>query len=186
MRLDYSHIPALYRAEPCGVNAIMETPRGSRHKYALKPEFGVIELRRILRGGMAWPCDFGFIPQTLAEDGDALDLALLIDEPTFPGCLVRTRVVGAIGLKKNGQQNDRLIGVPISLSGAASTWDEVRSLDDVSPRLLREIEAFLSDYQTFEGNQIELTGIVGQDKAIKMVRDAIDLYQKTPPDRRGG
>ena len=186
MRLDFDHIPALYQAEPNGVNAIMETPRGTRHKYALKPEFGVIELRRILRGGMSWPCDFGFIPQTLAEDGDALDLALLIEEPTFPGCLVRTRVVGAIGLKKNGEQNDRLVGVPISLPGAASTWDEVRSLDDVSPRLLRELEAFLSDYQTFEGNQIELTGIVGQEAAMQMVNDAMDLYQKTPEDQREG
>lgn len=176
MNLDYNHIPALYPAEPNGVNLIVETVRNSAHKYAWKEEFGVLELRRILRGGMVWPCDFGFVPQTLAEDGDAIDVALLIDEPTFPGCLVRARILGAIGLRKNGQQNDRLLACPISLPGSASTWDEVRSLEDVSPRRIREIEAFLRDHQTFEGNQIELTGVVGQDAAMKLVHQAARVW----------
>ena len=176
MNLDYNHIPALYPAESNGVNLIVETVRNSAHKYAWKEEFGVLELRRILRGGMVWPCDFGFVPQTLAEDGDAIDVALLIDEPTFPGCLVRARILGAIGLRKNGQQNDRLLACPISLPGSASTWDEVRSLEDVSPRRIREIEAFLRDHQTFEGNQIELTGVVGQDAAMKLVHQAARVW----------
>jgi inorganic pyrophosphatase len=178
MHLDFDHIPALYTKEEFGVNLIVETVRGSGHKYAWKEEFGVIELRRILRGGMVWPCDFGFVPQTLAEDGDAIDVALLIDEPTFPGVLVRARILGAIGLKKNGQQNDRLLACPISLPGSASTWDEVRSLDDVSPRQIREIEAFLSDYQTFEGNRIDLTGIVGQQEAMQLVHEASQTWQR--------
>ena len=176
--LDFNHIPALYPADPFGVNLIVETTRDSRHKYAWKEEFGVLELRRILRGGMAWPCDFGFVPQTLAEDGDAIDVALLIDEPTFPGCLVRARILGAIGLKKNGEQNDRLIACPGSLPGSGSTWDEVRSLDDVSPRLIREIEAFLKDHQTFEGNHIELTGIVGQEAAMRLVHEAAKTWSE--------
>ncbi len=178
MNLDYNHIPALYEKEPCGVNLIVETVRNSAHKYAWKEEFGVLELRRILRGGMVWPCDFGFVPQTLAEDGDSIDVALLIDEPTFPGCLVRARILGAIGLRKNGQQNDRLLACPISLPGSASTWDEVRSLEDVSPRRIREIEAFLRDHQTFEGNKIELTGVVGQDAAIDLVRQAAHIWSE--------
>ncbi len=114
----------------------------------------------------------GFIPQTLADDGDALDVALLIEEPCFPGCLVRCRVLGSIGLIKNGQENDRLLACPVSLPGAASTWDEVRSLEDVSPRLIREIEAFLTDYQTFEGNEIELTGLHDEVRAMQLVREA--------------
>ena len=175
--IDFNHIPARYEKEERGVHVVVETPRGSRHKYAWKPEFGVIELRRILRGGMVWPCDFGFIPQTLADDGDALDVALLIDEPCFPGCLVRARILGSIGLIKNGEENDRLIACPISLSGAASTWDEVRSLEDVSPRQIREIEAFLSDYQTFEGNQIELTGVRDAEWAMATVRRAMARFE---------
>jgi len=174
--LNFNHIPALYdedEHEPNGINLIVETPRGTRNKFAYKEKYGVIELRRILRGGMVWPCDFGFIPQTLAGDGDALDVALLIEEPCFPGCLVHARVLGSIGLIKNGEENDRLIACPVSLPGSASVWDEVRTLDDVSPRLLRELEGFLKDYQTFEGNEIELTGIVGAEAAMQSVHESL-------------
>src|SRR5690606_15850861 len=81
MNVNFNHIPPFYTDdadEPYGVNVIVETPKGSGHKYAWKETYGIIELRRILRGGMVWPCDFGFIPQTHAEDGDAIDVALLI------------------------------------------------------------------------------------------------------------
>jgi len=180
MNINFDHIPAFHTKdpnEPRAVNVIVETPKGSRHKYAYKEEFGVIELRRILRGGMVWPCDFGFVPQTLADDGDAIDIALLIDEPCFPGCLVRARVLGSIGLIKNGEENDRVLACPVSLSGAASVWDEVRKLEDISARLIREIEAFLKDYQTFEGNKIELTGIKNADEAMESVRIAAEKWR---------
>lgn len=181
MRLDFDHIPPFYTDdpnEPNAVHMIVETPRGSRNKYALKEKYGVIELRRILRGGMIWPCDFGFIPQTLADDGDALDVALLIDEPCFPGCLVYARVLGSIGLMKNGTENDRILACPISLPGAASTWDEVRDLDDVSPRLIEELQGFLKDYQTFEGNQIELTGVRDASAAMESVQRAATKWKE--------
>lgn len=181
MRLNFDHIPPLYTDnsnEPNGINLIVETPRGSRNKFALKEEYGVMELRRILRGGMSWPCDFGFIPQTLADDGDALDVALLIDEPCFPGCLVRARVLGSIGLIKNGDENDRLLACPISLPGSASTWDEVRDLDDVSPRLVEEIQGFLKDHQTFEGNRIELTGVKDAHDAMESVRKSAARWKQ--------
>lgn len=175
MLLSFDHIPPFYTQrgdEPRGVNAIIETPRDGRHKFALKDEFGVFELRRTIPCGLSWPCDFGFIPQTLADDGDSIDVCLLIDEPTFPGILVRARLLGVIGLKKNGVQNDRLLACPISLPGAGSNWDEVRELTDVSPRTLREIETFLQSYGTFEGNEIELTGIEDQAEARSLVQAA--------------
>lgn len=180
MLYNFDHIPPFYTEnprEPNGVNLIVETPRGSRHKFAYKEQYGIIELRRILRGGMVWPCDFGFIPGTHAEDGDALDVALLIDEPCFPGCLVRARIVGSIGLKKNGQENDRLLACPISLPGSASTWDEVHDLDDISPRLIEELQGFLKDHQTFEGNSIELTGVRGAAHAMETVRKSVENWQ---------
>ncbi len=183
MLLNFDHIPAFHTKdpnEPRAVNVIVETPKGSRHKYAYKEEFGVIELRRILRGGMVWPVDFGFVPQTLADDGDAIDIALLIDEPCFPGCLVRARVLGSIGLVKNGDENDRVLACPISLSGAASTWDEVHNLEDISPRLIQEIEGFLKDHQTFEGNKIELTGIKNADEAWQSVQKAAERWTNKP------
>ena len=181
MNIDFNHIPPFYtddENEPRGVNVIIETPKGSGHKYAWKEKYGIIELRRILPGGMVWPCDFGFIPQTHADDGDAIDVALLIDESCFPGCLVRARVLGSIGLIKNGDENDRLICCPVSRKGAGSVWDEVRDLNDISSRKIREVEAFLKDYQTFEGNEIELTGIKNADEAWQSVQTAAQRWNE--------
>jgi inorganic pyrophosphatase len=178
--MNYDHIPPFYTQggnEPHGINTIIETPRDGRHKFALKDEFGVFELRRTVPNGMSWPCDFGFIPQTRAEDGDALDVCLLIDEPTFPGVLVRARVLGVIGLKKNGDENDRIIACPISLPGAGSNWDDVREFTDISPRTLREISTFLKSYGTFEGHEIELTGIEGQYQAMRRIHVAHENWK---------
>ena len=180
MNINFDHIPPFYTEdanEPYGVNVIIETPKGSGHKYAWKETYGIIELRRILRGGLVWPCDFGFIPQTHAEDGDAIDVALLIDQPCFPGCLVRARVIGSIGLIKNGEENDRILCCPVSLEGAASVWDEVRDLGDISSRQIREIEGFLTDYQTFEGNEIELTGIKNAEQAWESVLASVQRWK---------
>jgi inorganic pyrophosphatase len=180
MKLEFNHIPPLYDDlnEPFGINMIVETPRGTRNKFALKEEYGVMELRRILRGGMVWPCDFGFIPQTLGEDGDAIDVALLIDESCFPGCLVHARLLGSIGLRKNNDENDRFIACPISLPGSASTWDEVHTLEDIGRRQLKELEGFLRDYQTFEGNDIELTGIRGAEESMAEVHKAVAAWKQ--------
>jgi inorganic pyrophosphatase len=90
---------------------------------------------------------------------------------------VRARVLGSIGLIKNGDENDRVICCPVSLSGAASVWDEVRDLNDVSSRKIREVEAFLKDYQTFEGNEIELTGIKNAQEAWQSVLDAAEKWR---------
>jgi inorganic pyrophosphatase len=151
---------------------VVETPRGTGNKFAYDDQHGVIELSRILRSGMKWPCDFGFVPQTLGEDGDALDVALLIDEPTFPGCLVKARLIGVIGLVKNGEVNDRLVACPISKGGSASVWDTVHQLADVSSRFLTELEGFLRDYNTFEGHSIELTGRRDAVAALQLVHQA--------------
>ena len=160
-------------AEPHGVHAIIETPQGSRNKYNFNEELGVFEFSRTLRAGMVWPCDFGFVPQTLAGDGDPLDVALLGEAPTFPGCLVRVRVIGAIGLIKNGEENNRILAVPARSTKAASRFDDVMDLSQMNQRHIREVEAFLSDYNTFEGHQVELTGWSDADKAWQMVLDSI-------------
>lgn len=176
--MDFNHIPALYTGDKNGINMIVETPRGTGHKFAWKEEYGVMELRRIMRSDMKWPCDFGFVPQTLADDGDALDVALLIDEPCFPGCLVRARVLGVIGLVKNGVQNDRILACPVSLPGSASKWDEIHDIGDLGKRVPHEIAGFLRDYGAFEGHKIELTGLKNAEVAMQSVRDAVENWQK--------
>lgn len=179
--MTFDHIPAIYNKdakEPNGINMIVETPRGTGNKFAWKEEYGIIELRRILRSDMKWPCDFGFVPQTLADDGDALDVALLIDEPCFPACLVRARVLGVIGLVKNGEQNDRILACPISLPGAASRWDEIRELGDLGARIPHEIAGFLRDYGAFEGNDISLTGLGNAQSAMQSVRESHERWKE--------
>ena len=174
---DFSHVPPLAQsgsiAEPHGIHAIIETPQGSRNKYNFNEEFGLFEFSRTLRAGMVWPCDFGFVPQTLAGDGDPLDVALIGQAPTFAGCLVRARVIGAIGLVKNGEENNRILAVPARSTKAASRFDDTTDLEQMNQRQIREIEAFLSDYNTFEGHQIELTGWSDAAAAWQMVLDAI-------------
>ena len=174
---DFSRVPPLAQSgninEPHGVHAIIETPQGSRNKYNFNEEFGLFEFSRTLRAGLIWPCDFGFVPQTLAGDGDPLDVALLGQAPTFAGCLVRVRVIGAIGLVKNGEENNRILAVPARSTKAASRFDEIQDLKQMNTRHIREVEAFLSDYNTFEGHQIELTGWRDADAAWQMVLDSI-------------
>jgi inorganic pyrophosphatase len=127
------------------VKAIIETPRGSKNKYVYDPESGLFECSQALHGGMTFPFDFGFIPSTRAEDGDPLDIIILMDEPAFPGCLVHARVIGVLEASqaepagsKNMIRNDRLLGVHLrSVNyGAIEDWHELP-------------KAILDDFQTF-------------------------------------
>lgn len=160
--------------EPRGVHMIVETPQGSRNKFALNEELGVFQFSRTLRAGMMWPCEFGFVPQTLAGDGDALDVALICEAPMFPGVLVRARVLGAIGLVKNGEENNRIVAVPARSNKAPTRFDDVDEIAQMLPRQIREIEAFLSDYNTFEGHEIELTGWLDAAQSWELVEDAVE------------
>ena len=184
MLLNYHSIPPFFTPtsklpdNPYGIHMIVETPRGTRHKYALNEELGIIEYSRTLPAGMTWPCDFGFIPQTIAGDGDPIDVALLIEEGTFPGCLVQARLVGMIGFVKNGEENNRLLAVPVTKRGAGSRWTEVNDLEDLSNRTIREIEAFLTQYNEFEGHQIELTGHQNREVALEAVRAAVEQWNR--------
>ena len=163
--------------EPQGVYVVVETPMGSRNKFAYEEEFGVIELSRTLKAGMVWPCDFGFIPQTIGGDGDPLDVALLLDAPTIPGCLVRARLLGVIGFRKNGQENDRLLACPARKSGAGTVWDTINDLEDIPRRYVREVESFLHDYNHFEGHKIELTGWRNAASAMEAVKVSAERWK---------
>jgi inorganic pyrophosphatase len=122
MRFD--RIPALCAEIPkkrFGVHVIVETPHHTRNKFAFYEKYHVFRLNHTLRAGLSWPCDFGLIPNTLGLDGDPLDVALLIDEPCFPGCLVRARIVASFRIKKNGVRNDRFIACSVAMPGVDET-----------------------------------------------------------------
>jgi inorganic pyrophosphatase len=155
------------------VHVVVETPRGSSNKYAFDAELGLFRLTKVLPAGMSFPFDFGFVPSTLGGDGDPLDLLLLLDEPAFPGCLVDARLVGVIEVeqtsKKKTVRNDRLIAV----AKASRTHSDVRSLDDLNPRLLDEIEHFFASYLALEGQTVERKGRGGPDRARTIVEEGI-------------
>ncbi len=152
------------------VNAIVETPKGSPFKFALEPRLGIIGLRQVLPNDYHWPFDYGFIPQTLADDGDPLDILVLLDQPTFSGCLIKARLLGAIRIRKNDVENDRFIAAPQRMAGVSLPTDSFETLRDIGDDRCKEIESFLRGYSEAEGNRIELVGTVEIDEAGKLIQ----------------
>jgi inorganic pyrophosphatase len=150
------------------VYVVIETPAGSRTKYKWEPKRKAYVASKVLPLGMAFPFDFGFIPDTKADDGDPLDALVIADAPLVVGCHVKCRVLGAVKIKTDGEENDRLICVPTySLRGA--DW---KTLDDIGSELAGEITAFFESYVAREGRDVEVRGQVGADAAKKLLKKA--------------
>jgi len=160
------------------VHGIIETPQGSTYKYALDNEHGIIALKAVLPEGYRWPFDYGFIPQTLGDDGDPLDLLMLLADGTFSGCMVKARILGAIRLSKNGVENDRFIGAPVPMPGRTLFTDEYETLSDLPQNLRRQIEDFLCGYSEGEGNKIELHPAVESSEARELVEHSRKAFRK--------
>jgi inorganic pyrophosphatase len=153
--------------------AIIETPKGSRGKVSYDPEVGLFALDGLLPEGMMFPFDFGFIPSTLAEDGDPLDVMVLMEVPTHVGCLVHIRIIGVLQAVQTEEgrreRNDRLFGV------AVHSYDhqDVQSISDVSRTLLDQVAAFFSSYNEQRGKKFTIEAMGGPRKAIKLLRQAM-------------
>jgi inorganic pyrophosphatase len=161
------------------VHAIIETAMNSPHKYALEAKYGIIALHEVLPDGMHWPYDFGFVPGTLAPDGDPLDILVITRRGLFSGCLAEVRVLGAIQERKNGKENDRLVAVPPPSDGAPQPSDGYRDIDDLPGPQLKEIIDFLKSYSKRQGNRIKIRGIVGAKKAMAIVRKTQKAFAKS-------
>ncbi len=156
------------------IHVVIDTPRGSRNKYKLDEALGVFKLSRVLPAGLAFPYDFGFIPGTKAEDGDALDVLVLSDAPLFAGCLVTVRLIGAFRAVQREQgkrlQNDRLVGAictPVN-------QPKFRELRDLGIRELREIEHFFTSYNEAQGREFEITGRSGASSAYRLLSQSLE------------
>jgi inorganic pyrophosphatase len=152
------------------LNAVVETIAGSRNKFAYDAKLGLFRLKGVLPAGASFPFDFGFVPSTKGEDGDPLDVLVLMDEPAFAGCLVPARLLGVITAtqrEKDGsvEQNDRLIAV----ASDSHTHEGVRTLGDLSPQLLDEIEHFFVSYNEIRGKTFTPTGRKGPRAARTIV-----------------
>ena len=179
-------IPAFIDEKNCEVNVVIETPRGSRIKYAWKPEHELFVHRRLLPLGMTFPYDFGFIPSTIAEDGDPIDTLVLLEEPLAVGTLVEARLIGVIEAEqtepadgqKNGKKNpkmqtkrnDRLLAIG-KLTKDYAGIDDPRKM---RPDTMKQIEAFFRQYNKLDGKKFKPLGVRGPKQAVKLVRSAIE------------
>ncbi|HWD00713.1 MAG TPA: inorganic diphosphatase [Candidatus Sulfopaludibacter sp.] len=157
------------------VQAIIETPRGSRNKYSYDTRRGIFTLKKVLPAGHSFPFDFGFVPGTLGEDGDALDILVLMEETVPQGVMVLTRLVAVIEAvqTENGEakRNDRLIGV----SAASHDYKAVKSLDQLSPTLGEEIEHFFISYNEMLGRNFKPLKRVGAQRAREIIEGGVKL-----------
>ena len=154
------------------IKVVIETPKGSRNKYAFDPEVRVFELKKVLPAGMTFPYDFGFVPQTIAEDGDPVDVMVLMDEPAFPGCVLKCRPIGVIqgkqGQGTDWERNDRIIAI----EEQAHSFADIEKLADLGKQFCRELEEFFVKYHRLTGKEYEIVGLKGKNAVHKLIKSA--------------
>jgi inorganic pyrophosphatase len=162
------------------IRAVIETPKGSRNKYDYNPKHQCFEYAKALPEGMNFPFDFGFIPGTLGDDGDPVDILVLMDAPALMGCVVKTRLLGAIKAQqkeKGGswERNDRLIAV----AEKSRLYEKPKSLADLRDGLVAEIANFFEQYNRIDGKQFRSLGDCGPRAALALVEQGMKKFKKT-------
>ena len=150
------------------IEVLVEIPRGSRMKYEWDDERHLMRLDRVLHSSVHYPTDYGFIPDTLAPDGDHLDALVVVEEPTFPGCLVRVRPIGMLHMRDEKGEDDKVIAVPVD----DPRFDGVKEMDDLPAHWLREIEVFFATYKMLEGVHTEVLGWRSAQEALGLIRES--------------
>ena len=158
------------------IDVIVEIPKGSRNKYEFDKNKGVFKLDRMLFSSMHYPSDYGFIRDTLAEDGDPLDALVLVTEPTFPGCLIESKPVGLFKMRDEKGVDYKILCVPVG----DPLWNHIKSLSDIPPHLLIEIEHFFDVYKELEHKKTAVEGWEDVGSALKVIRAARDLFAAGP------
>jgi inorganic pyrophosphatase len=154
------------------LQVIVETPKGSHNKFAFDPKQRIFTLKKVLPAGMTFPYDFGFLPQTIAPDGDPIDVLLFMDEPAYPGCAVEARLIGVSegeqGDGKKKVRNDRLLAV----AKVNHSYAYLRKVKDLPDPFLRELEEFFVNYHKLEGKRYRLLGCKGAQAAMTLIGEA--------------
>lgn len=157
------------------INVIIEINKGSKNKYEIDKETGLIMLDRAMYTTQDYPFDYGFVPQTLWDDGDPLDVLVLTTYPLAPGILVKVRPVAVVNMIDDGDSDAKVIAVPTK----DPRWDEVIDLKDINKHTIKEIEHFYKTYKNLQNKIVEINGIDGKDKAMEAFRKARENYDKS-------
>lgn len=158
------------------MHMIVEIPRGSRNKYEIDKEIGIIKLDRVNHTAQAYPFDYGYVPQTLWDDGDALDVVLLTTEPLFPGILVEVRPVAIMHMIDGGEADEKIIAVPVG----DPRWKDVTDLDSVNAHTLKEIQHFFTTYKQLQNKKVEVGEFEGFTAAKEAFERAVKQYKGRP------
>ena len=158
---------------PNVVDALIEIPLGSKNKYEIDKVTGRIKLDRVLYASMIYPAEYGIVENTLAPDGDALDILVICSDPTFPGCIVPARVLGYLDMVDNGKLDYKLITVV----DCDPRYDDVKELSDLSPFTLKEIANFFSNYKILQGITVEVGSYHGREEALQIIEECKKAYK---------
>jgi inorganic pyrophosphatase len=155
------------------IRVVIETPKGCQNKYKYDPDLRSFRLNRVLPKGMVFPYDFGFVPRSEAEDGDPVDVLLLMDAPAFPGCVVESRLIGVIEGEQDEhgkkERNDRLVAV----AQQSHTHSDLKNISEVNSALLKEIGEFFVNYHKQSGAKFKVLGVKGPKEATRRLDGAV-------------
>ncbi|MEM8614492.1 MAG: inorganic diphosphatase [Cyanobacteria bacterium P01_H01_bin.105] len=165
--MDLSRIPA--QPKPGLINVLIEIAGGSKNKYEFDKDINAFALDRVLFSSVQYPYDYGFVPNTLADDGDPLDGMVLMDEPTFPGCVIAARPIGMLEMIDGGDRDEKILCVP----DKDPRYVDVKTLDDVASHRLDEIAEFFKTYKNLEKKVTEILGWKGLDEVQPLVDKCI-------------
>lgn len=160
---------------PKYVNAVIEIPRGSRAKYEVDKATGLLKLDRVIYSSFHYPVNYGFIPQTLGDDGDPLDILVLCSQAIQPLCLVEAKVLGNMQMIDQGQKDDKIIAVAAN----DPSVNHYQRTEDLPQHFLLEMKNFFEQYKVLEKKKVEIDNFQDHDTACKIISDAINLYKET-------
>lgn len=164
------------------VRMIVEIPKNSSNKYEYDGKLGVFRLDRALYSPMHYPGDYGFIPGTLAEDGDPMDVLVSADEATFPGCLIEVRPIGVLEMVDEHGPDQKILAMP----DRNPRYEQIHTVDQVFPHVRREIEHFFAIYKELEGKRTEMNGWRGPKEARQAIQESRNRYLRLKAAPKSG
>jgi len=157
---------------------IIEIPKGSKNKYELDKETGLLRLDRVLYSAVYYPADYGFLPRTYCDDGDPLDVLVLSQEPVYPLTIIEARAIGVMRMRDEKGSDDKIVAVSVHDPAVSDYTDK----DQLPAHVLRQVRRFFEDYKVLEQKKVVVDDMLGPADAVAIIRESLELYKKL---RRG-